>query len=93
MLAQASGYWVEFEICQINRAQLPHVARRLNPPEIMSLWITNERKPGLLDIYPEPKGLKCTHMIYKGQAIYVIGTRADVKRKLDGPPPPRGQHP
>ena len=59
MLAQALGYWVEFEICRVDRAALPHVARRLDPPEIMSLWITNERKPGLLDIAPRPQGLSC----------------------------------
>lgn len=83
LLAQAQGYWVDFEICQIDRHSLPHVANRLNPSEVISIWVTNERKPGLLDIYPKPEGLPCTHMIYKGQGIYVIGTRNEIKRKLD----------
>lgn len=85
LLTQAPGYWVEFEICQIDRRSLPHVAKRLDPSEIMSIWVTNERKPGLLDIYPKPEGLECTHMIYKEQGIYVIGSRNAIKSKLDGP--------
>lgn len=84
MLAQLDGFWVDFEICQIDRSSMPHVARRTRPPELMSIWVTNERKPGLFDIYPKPEGLACTHIVYLGNAIYVVGTRAQVKRKLDG---------
>lgn len=79
LLAQLQGAWVDFEICAIDRDSLPHVARRLNPPEIMSVWITNERKPGLLDIYPTPEGLPCVQIMYRGNSIFVVGTRAQIK--------------
>ena len=93
LLVQLDGHWVDFEICQIDRSKLPHIARRLDPPETFSVWVTNERRPGILDIAPRPKGVSCVQIIYIQQTIYVIGTRAEVKLKLDTVPTPRGQHP
>lgn len=83
LLAQATGKWVDLEVCQIDRSSLPHVAKRLSVPETMSIWITNERKPGIIEIYPRPEGLSCVQIMYRGQSVYVIGTRAEIKRRLD----------
>ena len=83
LLAQADGKWIDLEICQVDFSRLPHVARRLPARDTMSVWITNRQKPGILDIVPKPEGLECVQIMYRGQSVYVIGTRAEIKRKLD----------
>lgn len=83
LIAQVLGKWVDLEICAIDRRGMPHVAKRLSPPEILSVWVTNERKPGLIDINPRPEGLNCVQITYLGNSLFVVGTRDQVKAMLD----------
>ena len=77
LLAQVQGNWVDFEICRVRNA----VSKATG--EFLSAWITNERAPAILDVFPRPKGVSCVQLIYQGNSVYVVGSREEVKAMIE----------
>lgn len=80
LLAQAVP-WVDFEVCYIDQRELPHVAKKSPTREVVSVRPDDVRV--IMNIYPAPMGVDCVQIGLPRGRVYVIGTRSEVKRRLD----------
>ena len=75
-----SNRWVSFEICQVDRSQFPPVARP--SPDHGVLVIRSDAILAISKIVPAPVGIQCTEIGALRHQIFVVGTRAQVMKKL-----------
>lgn len=80
LLAQAV-LWVDFELCYVDQRNLPHVAKKSPTREIVSVRPDDVRV--IMNIHPTPAGMDCVQIALPRGRVYVIGTRSEVKRRLD----------
>lgn len=79
LLAQAPGKWVDLEVCFLDPVK--HTTSASG--HTLSLWIAKDSRPAIGEIYPKTSGPDCVRLLWQGRDRFVVGTRKEVKRKLD----------
>ena len=83
MLAQAYPGWIRFEVCQLDFLEVPPVAAPQRDKH--TILIRRGNIDAIAPIRPKPTGIECTQISSSsGYTIYVIGTEAEVIKKLTG---------